>query len=176
MGSDTNNNKIYASVSLVFKNNNKILICNEYRKKKLLYNPIGGKVEIDDKDLLYTGIREFIEETNLENNQDFNNLCKNFIDTNTKESMIEYIYKLIQTNCIFKDICVSINNNKHHRYYTVELNSINNELFKNILINLPEFYNNNKLKDHSVIDLLWIENDENVEYNYHILMYKYFFN
>ena len=56
------------SVSLIFYHPQLgYLIGQELRKKEkdFMFQPVGGKVEVFDKDPLDTGVREFIEETTL---------------------------------------------------------------------------------------------------------------
>jgi len=129
----------YKSASLTLYNKkNGFLLANEYRyrEKKNLYHPIGGKVENFDKDLFFTSIREFIEETNLlkhtiinKGNLSIDNFCLD-------------IYNLLNKYKEFFDICVNKNLKYFHRYYIINLDNIEDLNLKKNLINLPKFFNN----------------------------------
>jgi hypothetical protein len=159
--------KNYKSASLIFYDETLgYLLCEEFRYKKKLIHPIGGKVEIYDKNLLETSIREFIEETNLEVHEKFNP------DKNNKEELIKKIIILIDKKYKYFDICINNELNHYHRYFYVKLiNNIANE-FIDIIKNLPDFFNN-KYKTE-VENLYWI-NTKNINKNFSWLLKKFLY-
>lgn len=152
-------NKIYKSASLTFFDNELgYLMCDEfrYREKKNLINPIGGKVETFDKELIDTGIREFIEETNLEQYPYL------YINKLNKDILIESIKNIIKSKIKYFDLCINGKLEHYHRYYLFELNSLEDtsvELieFKKSIIELPKFFNGNFKTE--VNNLEWIKTD-----------------
>lgn len=150
-------NTNYKSASLIFVNNSEYLLCREYRKNKTLeYQPIGGKVEDTDINLLYTSVREFVEETNLENIDDFKEICKDHDLQVNKENMINIIYEIIDKNYKQQSICVNKENIFMHRFFTVNLNNIANIPFINLLLNLPQYFNDVKQENSEVEDIVWL--------------------
>ena len=94
-------------------------------------------IEVDfDKDLFFTSIREFIEETSL---------LKHTIINKRNISMENFcldIYNLLDKYKEFFDICVNKNLKYFHRYYIINLDNIEDLNLKKNLINLPKFFNN----------------------------------
>ncbi len=138
------NNKTFKSASLVFIDDGLgYLLCNEYRykEKSTLIHPIGGKVETYDKGLLDTAIREFVEETNLEQYPYIH------IDKSDKNKLIENIKMIIRQDVIFYDLCVGKEFGYYHRFYSYNLKNIkeSNALdeFKKSILELPIFFNGN---------------------------------
>lgn len=133
--------KTYKSASLTFYDyKNGLLIANEYRyrEKKYLFHPIGGKVDEFDKDIFYTAIREFIEETNLIKNMNIN--IKNL----EIKGLIEKIYEKLNSIKLKKiDLCVNKKLNYYHKYFVINLKEIEDIEFKKEIINLPIFFNDN---------------------------------
>ena len=160
-------NKIFRSASLIFIDDELgYLMCNEYRykEKKNLIHPIGGKVETYDKGLLETAIREFIEETNLEQ------FPYNNIDKSSKNKLIENIKFIIEDGVKFCDLCVNNELDYYHRYYSFELKKIDQknhteqlkdlDEFKKSIIELPKYFNGNFKTE--VDNLEWINNNNKI--------------
>ena len=154
-------NKIFKSASLTFVDDELgYLLCDEYRyrEKNNLIHPIGGKVETYDKDLLETAIREFIEETNLEQ------YPYNQIDKSSKNKLIENIKMIISQDIQFYDFCVGKELGYYHRYYSFNLkkipqSDITDEFIKSIR-ELPIFFNGNFKTE--VNSLEWININQNI--------------
>lgn len=155
-------NKIYKSASLTFFDNEfGYLMCDEfrYKEKKNLIHPIGGKVETFDNELVDTAIREFIEETNLEQ---YPYLCINKL---SKDMLINSIKNMINSKIKYFDLCINNHLEYYHRYYLFELSSLENidtsiELieFKKSIIELPKYFNGNFKTE--VNNLEWININE----------------
>ena len=84
----------------------------------MLIHPIGGKVELYDEDIFETAIREFVEETNLQE-YDYK-----YIDKKDKNSLIKSLKKIICKK-IYYDFCINKELKYFHRYYVVNLNDMN---------------------------------------------------
>lgn len=137
--------KHYSSASLTFYSKQKgFMMCNEYRyrEKKTLIHPIGGKTETYDNNILSTAVREFIEETDLLTHESINNSL-----SMDKNSLIEYVYNLIEPHCIYEDVCVNDAKNYHHRYYVflidkiVKNTNVDLDNFLKHMITLDKFFN-----------------------------------
>ena len=162
--------KTFKSASLTFYDIEKgYLICEEYRhkEKKTLLHTIGGKVELDDRDIFYTGIREFIEETNLELHPIIN------ITKLNKHNLTLKIYNIIEENSYYMDICVSKENNFYHRYYLCMLNNITDIIIKKEIQELPLYFND--IYKTEIDKILWINEDNKYNNNFSWLT-KMFFN
>ena len=160
----SNQNKIYKSASLTFFDDELgYLMCEEfrYKEKKNLIHPIGGKVETFDNELIDTAIREFIEETNLEQ---YPYLYINKLDKNI---LITSIKNVIKSKIKYFDLCINKKLEYYHRYYLFELSFLDNtdtstELneFKKSIKELPNFFNGNFTTE--VNNLEWVNaNDKN---------------
>jgi 8-oxo-dGTP pyrophosphatase MutT (NUDIX family) len=155
-----NNNKIFKSASLVFIDDELgYLLCNEYRykEKNTLIHPIGGKTETYDNGLLETAIREFVEETNLEQ------YSYEYIDKSDKNKLIENIMVIINQDVQFYDLCVSKESGYYHRFYSLNLKNIKQsdmfDEFKKSIIELPKFFNGNFKTE--VDSLIWFDVNNN---------------
>jgi 8-oxo-dGTP pyrophosphatase MutT (NUDIX family) len=162
------------SVSLVFYHPTLgYLVGQELRKKEkdFCFHPVGGKVEVFDKDPLDTAVREFIEETSLIAHGFFteiaNNNFRKWISTNEINLNTKYpryttwiqneLYDYCSESNVFYDHNL-LNSHKIHRYYIVDMSKINNnELNKSItehILNLPFTYNQLE-PQFRVCDKMW---------------------
>ena len=132
--------KIFKSASLTFYDKDLgYLLCEEfrYKEKKNLIHTIGGKVETSDNNIFFTAIREFIEETNLESHNFFNQ--KNL----SKEELIKELVKMFENKVFYRDLCINKEFNYYHRYYMINLN-VEEIMCQDIINNihsLPDFFN-----------------------------------
>jgi hypothetical protein len=149
-------NKKFASASLTFSHNKRgYLLCNEFRwrEKKDLYHLIGGKIEKTDVDILFTAIREFVEETNM------------FMDNSlVRNKDIEYlsnkIYNLIKSKVKYFDFCVNINKKLFHRFYLFDINKFQINDIRTKVIQLPNFFNKLEEKVNKELNsILWVNVD-----------------
>ena len=153
--------KIFKSASLTFSDSNEgYLICEEYRHKerKTLLHTIGGKVELSDIDIFYTAIREFIEESNLEQHP-----IINIINLN-KHDLILKLYNIIDKSTYYIDVCVNKQNNFYHRYYLCILNNITDINIQKEIYMLPLYFNNNYKTE--INKIVWINNNEKYNKNF----------
>ncbi len=148
------------SVSLIFYYPNLgYLVGQELRKKEkdFIFQPVGGKVEVFDKDPLDTGVREFIEETTLLMHSFFGDIANENFEKWTKDNPItlntkyprattwiqKELYDYCSVSNVFYDYKL-LNSHKVHRFYVVDISNINNnELNKNItqeILHLPYTY------------------------------------
>jgi 8-oxo-dGTP pyrophosphatase MutT (NUDIX family) len=161
----TKQNKIYKSASLTFFDNEfGYLMCDEfrYKEKKNLIHPIGGKVETYDNELIDTAIREFIEETNLEQYPYI------YINKLNKDILIENIKNIIKHKIKYFDLCINGKLKYYHRYYRFELSSLENiseELieFKKSIIELPKFFNGNFKTEINNLEWIKIHDKNNLD-------------
>lgn len=152
------NTKKYKSASLTFYSDELgYLLCDEFRynAKNSSIHPLGGKVEDYDKNIYYTAIREFIEETNLESHPIINS------EKNTKNVLINEFGKKIEKNTNHIDLCLKKDLNYYHRYYLVHINNITDIEFKKNIIELTKYFNGNYKTE--INNLIWYKNDKNNE-------------
>lgn len=136
-------NKKFASASITFTHN-KLgqLHCNEHRwidsvnDTKNAYHLIGGKVESTDRDILFTAIREFVEETNLFMD---NNLVRNGKDKDY-DILLLYLHLDIKPNVKYYDIKVSEYTELYHRCFVFNINKFSDVVIRNKVMDLPKFY------------------------------------
>ena len=154
-----NSDKKFASASLTFAHSSRgYLLCNEYRwgEKKDLYHLIGGKIEKTDMDILFTAVREFVEETNI------------FMDnTIVMNKDIEYIskkiYNQIKEKVKYLDLTVNREKKLFHRFFLFDINKFKSSDLRKKIINLPKYMEKLEEKDNKELNfLLWI-NGENKE-------------
>ncbi len=141
------------SVSLIFYHpSTGYLIGQELRKKEkdILFQPVGGKVEVFDRDPLDTGVREFIEETTLGLNPFFCDIAESNFKKWTQENTIDLktvypkpstwiqneLYQFCSISNIYYDYQL-LNSHKVHRFYIIDLSKIKNDLYQN-----PSKYSN----------------------------------
>lgn len=137
---------LYKSASLSFLWGDKLLLCREYRRGKLLIHPIGGKYEERDGEISHTAIREFLEESNILQNLDFQTLLL------PDQSPTEYFTTYVIPKAQFYDYCVNQTHQYYHRYYIVELEEIQ-EKFQQILQNAPQWYQ--KRDNECIEEIIW---------------------
>lgn len=159
-------NKIFKSASLIFIDDEMgNLMCEEYRykEKKNLIHPIGGKVEIFDNGLIETAIREFIEETNLEE------YPYKYINKSSKDVLIDSIKNIINSKINYYDLCLNKDYGYYHRYYLYDLKfleeSIELDEFKKSILKLPEYFNGNFKTEVNYLNWYKINNEKkNISY------------
>lgn len=160
----------YRSASLIFYDKQHgFLICDEYRyrEKNKLLHLLGGKYEKEDNNLFYTGIREFIEESDLLQHEYFNSLKLE------KKNLTELIYYAIVNYTSYFDICINKENNLYHRYFITNISNFYDNDFKKNIINLPEYFDGKKTE---IDKILWINNGEiKTHYNNFSWLIKIFF-
>ncbi len=130
----------FASASITFTHE-KLgqLHCEEYRwglryeDGKNVFHLIGGKVEPEDKDILYTGVREFVEETNIFMDS------KLVLNGNILE-LSNHIYNQLQDKVKYYDILVSPRNNLYHRCFVFNINKLTDMKLRRKIMGLPGFY------------------------------------
>jgi 8-oxo-dGTP pyrophosphatase MutT (NUDIX family) len=137
---------IYKSASITWIWHNKTLLCREYRHGKLLIHPIGGKYEDHDGDISHTAIREFLEESNILQNPDFQLLLL------PHQSATEYFTTYVIPKAQFYDYCVNQTHQYYHRYYIVELEEME-KTFQQILKNAHTWYQ--KRDSECIEELIW---------------------
>jgi 8-oxo-dGTP pyrophosphatase MutT (NUDIX family) len=131
------------------------LLGEEYRWKEheFMFHMVGGKVEKFDKDSVSTAVREFIEETNLLAIPYFEEIAfKNFelwcsqntIQLGTKyppySSFIQKeLEDAVRSHLTFYDEQVS-QQGKIHRFYILDIFSMEHKRIRNILLQLPYDY------------------------------------
>ncbi len=173
----------FASASITFSHGKHgDLIANEYRwfdkyeDGKNQYHLIGGKVEASDIDILYTGIREFVEETNIfmDNSLVLNNDIKKISDM---------IYHQIKFKVKYYDIVVNPRTNLLHRCFIFNINKFTNMELRKKIIGLPKFYeqlaNSNSRINTELNSLKWItlvEKEEISNENFSNLTLDYYLN
>ena len=158
-------NKTYNSASLTFIDDELgYLMCEEfrYKEKKNLIHPIGGRVETFDNELIDTGIREFIEETNL---LQYPYLYINKLDKNI---LINSIKNIIKSKIDYIDLCINKDLEYYHRYYIYNLSFLSDTTqeineFKKSIKELPIFFNGNYKTE--VNNLQWLNNSNNLDVN-----------
>lgn len=154
----------FASASITFVHGKTgQLHCSEYRwperyeDGKNVYHLVGGKVEKEDIDILFTAIREFVEETNIFMDQD---LIKN----NSISILSKYMYTQIKSRTKYYDIKVSERNNLYHRCFMFNVNKFTNIEYRNKILGLPVFYkkllNSDTRINKELNDLKWMSVDE----------------
>ena len=151
-----NKDKKFASASLTFSHNKRgYLLCNEFRwrEKKNLYHLVGGKIENTDVDILYTSVREFVEETNM--------FMDNSLVINKDIKYISNkIYNLIKLKVKYFDICVNKDKKLFHRFYLFDINKFQSKNIRTKIIQLPNFMNKLEEKDNKELNsLLWVNED-----------------
>ncbi len=172
----------FASASLTFIHGKTgQLHCNEYRwgknenDGKNQYHLIGGKVEASDRDILYTAVREFVEETNIF-------MDKSLIKDNEISKLSNKIYYQVKDKIKYFDIQVSQRANLYHRCFLFNVNKFSNVELRKKILGLPQFYNNLLNPDIREIKelnyLKWINNDEkeNIQNDFTSLLKDYFLN
>lgn len=174
-------NKIFASASITFMHG-KLgqLHCNENRwidslnDYKDIYHMIGGKVEKSDFDILYTAIREFVEESNIFMD---NELVKN--DSIKEYNMlISHLYYDIIPKVKYYDIKVSKYSKLYHRCFMFNINKFSDMNLRKKIINLPNFFSKLLHPDIRIIKelnyLKWIkENKESDQKEFSSLLNIY---
>ncbi len=157
--------RIFKSASLTFiGKSGKYLVANELRwvEKEDLYHPIGGKAELIDTDILYTGIREFVEETNMFMDE---SICK---DRN-KFYLIDKLYDELKPKIKYYDRLATPEGNIYHRYFVFNVNWFSNWEYRKKILELPEYYSSlkseGKLKNIELNYIKWMDKNEieNVE-------------
>ncbi len=163
----------FASASLTFTHV-KLgqLHCEEYRwglryeDGKNVFHLIGGKVEPEDKDILYTGIREFVEETNIFMDN------KLVLNGNISE-LSNHIYNQLYNKVKYYDILVNPRNNLYHRCFVFNINKLSDIELRGKIMGLPRFYKKlfdsntrinkelNSLKWINYLDKEKIQNEDN---------------
>jgi hypothetical protein len=172
-------NKLFSSASLTFYHKTLgYLICNEYRKTEQvnLYHVIGGKTEESDVDILYTAIREFVEETKIYINKC---VCS---DENIL-NLTNNLYIIIKPHVTSFDLCVNPDKNLYHRYYLCNVNIFKKDTYnlRGEIIGLYRFYNMLKNTKHSCIsnkdinNLQWV-NDNSYNSNYSSMLNTFYSN
>ncbi len=131
----------FASASITFVHSKAgQLHCIEYRWPERyedgsnVNHLIGGKVEKEDYDILFTAVREFVEETNIF-------MDKDLINDNSVIRLSKYLYKQVKSKTKYHDIKVSERNNLYHRCYIFNVNKFTNIIYRNKILGLPVFYN-----------------------------------
>lgn len=150
----------FASASLTFIHSKTgQLHCNEYRWNKIyedgknIYHLIGGKVEQDDHDILFTAIREFVEETNIF-------MDDQIIKNNEIKAISKKIYYQIKDKVKYYDIEVSSRGPLFHRCFTFNINKFTNIDLRKKILGLPDYYskllNPDIRKNKELNYLIWI--------------------
>ncbi len=135
----------FASASLTFYHGkNGHLHCNEcrfvekYNDYQDVYHMIGGKVEFNDYDILYTAIREFVEETNMFMDKD---LFKNYSNKYSPIENLSYkIYNQIKPKVKYYDMLVNPKTNLFHRCFIFNVNKFTDYELRKKILGLPQFY------------------------------------
>ncbi len=155
--------KLFASASITFYQNSRgYLIANEFRwrEQKNFFHPIGGKVEPRDWDILFTAVREFVEETNFF-------LEKSITEKNSIYKLTALIYNQIADKVKYLDKEVSPNGPLYHRFFIFNINRFTNLKLRKLIVSLPEFYNellkNNLRKNTELNYLIWLSDYDYVE-------------
>ncbi len=165
--------KSYASASVTFYHSKLgYLLSNEYRwgEKTNLYHLVGGKTELGDRDILYTGLREFVEESNM------------YMDsTIVRNGDIKYLtnklYKLVVKKVKQYDLCVNDKKNLYHKFFIFNINSFDSLEIRNKIMGLPKFFEKLVEKDNKELNyLIWINNENKDKLNKEFsLMLNYFY-
>lgn len=121
------------SVSLIFYSSSKgYLLCNEMRKgfpnpliKTLENHLIGGKCDLEDTSPIYSGFREFMEETGYRSS-----------GLITSNSINKVIQDFIDCNVQIWDLCVSPKKKLYNRFYVI---NIDNNIDSNVRRDLFDF-------------------------------------
>lgn len=152
----------FASASITFTHG-KLgqLHCEEYRwglryeDGKNVYHLIGGKVEPEDKDILYTGIREFVEETNIF-------MDSKLVLNGNISKLSNHIYNQLYEKVKYYDILVSQRNNLYHRCFIFNINKLTDMELRGKIMGLPRFYlklvESNTRINKELNSLKWINN------------------
>lgn len=134
------------SVSLViYKEDDGFLLCDEERKgknpddKTLNSHLIGGKVEQTDSDPLYTGIREFCEETGF--------ILNGF---NKEETILKVKDLFIQCPRIRNDYVVSEQKSLCNRFIVINIDNLDDEIKDELLSFIENWKKRNNLPLNSI--------------------------
>lgn len=152
----TKNGTVRSVSMIIYSKEYGYLICEEMRSeflfrkvKFLMSHCIGGKCEEDDICPLWTGIREFFEELDLQ-----------IFSTSSREEAIRLLYDEFYTCLLLKyDFLVSKNKRLYNRFYVVNIDTLENEELKHELI---EKLLNWKKTQYSSLESVyfWNENKE----------------
>jgi hypothetical protein len=155
----------FASASITFTHN-KLgqLHCKEYRWvdkfecDRTVYHLIGGKVEESDYDILYTGVREFVEETNIF-------MDDSLVSNNDIKKLSDKIYYEIKNKIKYYDLVVNSRTNLLHRCFIFNINKFTDINIRNKIMGLPRFYSKLLKPDIRIIkeldSLKWlVDNDK----------------
>ncbi len=146
--------KIYKSASITFVDDfSRCLMCEEFRYKEqqILLHTIGGKVENYDADIFETGIREFIEEADLESHPIINS------NNYDKKNLIKYLYAELKNISMSFDVKVGKNQYSFHKFYVIKLSSLNIPSLKKSFEELPDYFNHNKKTE--INKIMWLSNN-----------------
>jgi hypothetical protein len=139
----------FRSASLVFFSEQiGFLLCREKRSASTTcLHPIGGKIEHYDQNIIFTAIREFIEETPICLSQGYLNFL------GKRESLESYLfYTLSDPDKTFsEDVCVSRESQLYHKFYIVNLSDLDLE-FQEIILSLHEI----PFQHESIERLEWV--------------------
>ncbi len=169
--------KFFASASLTFYHSKKgELQCNQFRwyrdpnEGKNVNHLIGGKVEKTDRDILFTAIREFVEETNIYLDKDlFEQGEEESISNDKIEILSKSLYDQIRYKIKYYDLKVSARSNLYHRYFSFNVNWFSNQILRGKILGLDRFYEkllNPDTRDNKELNnLIWFDKTQLVDPN-----------
>jgi len=148
------NTGVIKSVSIIFySESDGFLLCDEMRKthyssnkKELKTHLIGGKVDVGDESPIYTGFREFCEETGYR-----------IKDYSIKDSIHFLINELVFCKKIRINFCVNDYKKFYHVFYVINIDTIPDV---NVKDNIFTFIKNWKKNNSAVIEKLFFYKKE----------------
>ena len=115
----------------------------------------GGKIEESDENILYTAVREFVEETNIY-------MDNSLVLNKDIEYISKKIYNQIKEKVKYLDLMVNRDKKLFHRFFIFDINKFKSLELRTKIINLPEYFKNLEEKDNKELNfLLWINKENN---------------